>query len=106
VTRAQKSRARVRIERFATAEGMGDDDIGGGIIGQARAAAKFVRTCQPVLFERRLFVAVVAVVAIAERAAELHFGEAEAVAQAIGGAREALEFFAAAGIEQVELRGA
>jgi hypothetical protein len=103
VTRAQKSRARVRIERFATAAGMGDDDIGGGIIGQARAAAKFVRTCQPVLFERRLFVAVVA---IAERAAELHFGEAEAVAQAIGGAREALKFFAAAGIEQVELRGA
>ena len=34
-------------------------------------------------------------VAIAERASELHFGEAEAVAQAIGGAREALEFFAA-----------
>ena len=103
MTRAQKSRARIRIERFGTAAGMGDDDIGGGIIGQARAATKFVRTCQPALLDRRL---VVAVVAIAERAAELHFGEAEAIAEPIGGAGETFEFFAPAGIEQVELRGA
>ena len=45
----------------------------------------------------------VAVVATGERASELQFRESEAVAQAVCGAREAFEFFAPAGIEQVKL---
>lgn len=42
-------------------------------------------------------------VASGERAAELEFGEAEAIAELIGGACKALEFFAAAGIKKIEL---
>ena len=82
---------------------MGADDIGGRDYRTGALRLRNSFACRPALFERHLFVAVVA---IAERASELHFGEAEAIAQAIGGAREALKFFAAAGIEQVELCGA
>ena len=41
--------------------------------------------------------------AICERTAELDLGETEFVAQTIRGARQALELFPAAGIEQIEL---
>ena len=64
-----------------------------------RSVFFLIKCCRP-------RVSVIAVVAIAERASELHFGETEAIAEAIGGAGETFEFFAPAGIEQVELRGA
>ena len=40
---------------------------------------------------------------VGEGAAELEFGEAEAVAQFVGGAGEAFEFFAAIRVEKIEL---
>ena len=46
------------------------------------------------------------VVPAAERAAELHFGEAEAFAQLVGGAGQLVEFFAAGGFQQIQLSAA
>ncbi len=40
-----------------------------------------------------------------ERAAKLDFGEAEAVAEPVGGAGETLQFFPAIAFEEVELPG-
>jgi len=42
-------------------------------------------------------------VASYDRAAELHFGKTEAVAQLVGGLRQALQLFVAGGVEQIEL---
>src|SRR5260370_6581867 len=51
-------------------------------------------------------VAIVSGFVVAERATELHFAEAEAVAKTICGAGEPFQFCAALGVEQIELFGA
>jgi hypothetical protein len=79
--------------RFGAAAGMGADDIGRGIIGQLRQSSEV----------RSLIGSRCSTAHYSSRWSELHFRESEAVTQAVCGAREAFEFFAPAGIEQVKL---